>query len=225
MKCHLTLWLCALALHSVAVAAQETRYITDILYVPLRSGQGTEFRIVHRGLPSGTRLTVQETNQDSGYARVVTDNGTEGWMLSRYLTEQEPAADRLEALQALYDNLVGDEGSLRSQLVEARTALDGTQGRVAELERALKTSETELQDLKRLSSNALNLDITNRRLTEESQVMHTRIEVLEAENQRLKDSEDSRAFVNGALAVLGGVLIALIAQRLRPRPRSSSSWA
>ncbi len=225
MKRYLTPWLCALALHSVTVAAQETRYITDVLYVPLRSGQGTEFRIVHRGLPSGTRLTVEESNEDSGYARVVTDNGTEGWMLSRYLTEQEPAADRLAALQSMYDNLLGDEGSLRSQLVETRTALNGAQGRVAELEQALDSSESELQDLKRLSSNALNLDITNRRLTEESQVMHTRIEVLEAENQRLKDSEDSRAFMNGAMAVLGGVLLALIAQRLRPRPRSSSSWA
>ncbi len=225
MKRSLTLWLCALALHSSGAAAQEIRYITDVLYVPLRSGQGSQYRIVHRGLPSGTRLTVQEANEESGYSLVVTDNGTEGWMLSRYLTEGTPAADQLAVLREQYESLLGDEGSLRSQLVETNATLGSAQSRVAELERTLETTETELQDLKRLSSNALNLDVTNRRLTEERQVMHTRIEVLEAENQRLKDSADSRAFMNGAMAVLGGVLIALIAQRLRPKPRSSSSWA
>ncbi len=228
MNCFKTLWtslgLCALALQVGTVMAQETRYITDVLYVPLRAGQGSEYRIVHRGLPSGTRLTVQESNEDSGYSLVSTDNGTEGWMLTRYLTEALPASDRLAALQADYDALIGDDDSLRSQLVEMRQALSAATDRAEGLEQALGDSRTELQDLKRLSSNALNLDITNRRLTEDSQIMHSRLEVLEAENRRLKDSADSRAFMNGAMAVLAGIVIALLAQRLRPRPRSSTSW-
>jgi SH3 domain protein len=138
--------------------------------------------------------------------------------------EEKPAADRLEALQEQYSALLGDEDSLRTQLVTAQANSAATQDRVAELESTLAASDRELADLKRLSANALNLDITNRRLTEESQVMRSRLEILEAENLRLKESEDSRAFFNGALAVLAGVLIALIAQRLRPRPRSSTSW-
>lgn len=229
MKRFSTSWLapciCALALQAGTAAAQEVRYITDTLFVPLRSGQGTEYRIVHRGLPSGTRLNVEETSDDTGYSRVITDNGTEGWMLTRYLTEEMPAADRLAALQAEYEALLGDEDSLRAQMVDMREALNVATDRANGLDVVLADTRAELQDLKRLSSNALNLDITNRRLTEESQVMRTRLEVLEAENMRLKESSDSRAFINGALAVLGGVIIALIAQRLRPRPRSSSSWA
>ena len=34
----------------------ETRYISDKVYVPLRVGDGSKYRIVHRGLPSGTKL-------------------------------------------------------------------------------------------------------------------------------------------------------------------------
>ncbi|MDJ0877384.1 MAG: TIGR04211 family SH3 domain-containing protein [Halieaceae bacterium] len=219
------LWLCALALQAGTAAAQEIRYITDNHYVPLRSGQGTQYRIVHRGLPTGTRLTVTESNEESGYSLVATDNGTEGWILTRYLSGQMPASDRLAALQTKYDALLGDEGSLRSQLVEVQRQLGDATDRASGLDRVLEETRTELDDLKRLSGNALNLDITNRRLTEESEVMRTRIEVLEAENLRLKESRSSQAFVNGALAVLAGVIIALIAQRLRPRPRSSSSWA
>ena len=40
----------------------EIRYISDVLYVPLRSGQGDDYRILHRGLPSSTEVIVIEEN-------------------------------------------------------------------------------------------------------------------------------------------------------------------
>ena len=41
-----------------AAHAEDTQYISDMLLVPLRSGAGSEFRIVNRGLPSGIALLV-----------------------------------------------------------------------------------------------------------------------------------------------------------------------
>jgi SH3 domain protein len=49
--------------------------------------------------------------------------------------------------------------------------------------------------------------------------------MLEAENQRLHDKVDSEDFLNGALAVLLGVIITLVVPRLWPKRRKSSSWA
>ncbi len=213
-----------LLLFAAASSAQDIRYITDTTYVPVRSGQGTQYRIVHRGLPSGTRVTIGEVDEESGYTYITTDRGTEGWILSQYLMEEMPAADRLAALQEQYQALVGDEDSLRSQLVEIQAAKTAGDRETARLEQAVATAQAELTELKRISGNALTLDTNNRRLIEEAQVMRTRIEVLEADNQRLKDSEDSEAFMNGALAVLLGVVIALLVPRLRPKPRPSSSW-
>lgn len=214
-----------LALQTGTAAAQEVRYIIDTLYVPLRSGQGSQYRIVHRGLPSGTRLTVMESDEESGYSRVVTDNGTEGWMLSRYLMAQPTAEERLKVLQEKFDTLTGDENSLRSQLVAAQNKAAASEAEARRKDQEVEKLREELTEVKRISSNALTLDTSNRRLVKEAQVMKTRIEVLEADNQRLKDSEDSESFINGALAVLLGVVIALIVPRLRPKPRSSSSWA
>ena len=224
MKSIAKLTLALALLFALPAAAQDVKYITDTTYVPVRSGQGTQYRIVHRGLPSGTRVTVTESNEESGYSYIVTDRGTEGWVLTRYLMEQEPAADRLAALREEYEALVGDEGSIRAQLVEARDALEESNRELKSLGETLAQTRSELAEVRRVSSNALTLDSTNRRLTEEAQVMRTRIEVLEADNQRLKDSEDGQAFINGALAVLLGVVIALIVPRLRPKPRASSSW-
>ena len=41
----------------------------------------------------------------------------------------------------------------------------------------------------------------------------------------MKESRESQVFRNGALAVLLGVVIALIVPRLRPKRRNTSGWA
>ena len=46
------------------VFAQETQYISDMVLVPVRSGAGSQFRIVNRGLPSGTALLVYAQSDD-----------------------------------------------------------------------------------------------------------------------------------------------------------------
>ena len=62
-------------------------------------------------------------------------------------------------------------------------------------------------------------------MPEEAQVLSTRVEVLEADNLRMKEGKESEAFRNGALAVLLGVVITLLVPRLWPRRRRTSEWA
>jgi SH3 domain protein len=60
---------------------------------------------------------------------------------------------------------------------------------------------------------------------EETENLRGKVDMLEAENNRLKDSLQSEAFIDGALAVLLGVIITLVVPRLWPKRRKSSSWA
>ena len=60
---------------------------------------------------------------------------------------------------------------------------------------------------------------------EETENLRSEVEMLEAENQRLQDKLKSEDFINGALAVLMGVVITLVVPRLWPKRRRSSSWA
>ncbi|MEP5766339.1 MAG: TIGR04211 family SH3 domain-containing protein [Halieaceae bacterium] len=209
----------------LATLAQEIRYISDTQYIPVRSGQGSQYRIVHRGIPSGTRVTVSESNAETGYSQITTDRGTSGWVRSQYLMSEVPAKIRLSELEARNEALMGDENSLRSQLVDMQNGNAELRAQLQETTGKLKKVSSELTEVRRISSNALSLDSSNRRLAEETEVMRTRLEVLEADNRRLKDSEENQAFFNGVLAVLLGVIIALLVPRLRPKPRSSSSWA
>ena len=55
--------------------------------------------------------------------------------------------------------------------------------------------------------------------------LRSELDMMEAENQRLQDKVESEDFINGALAVLLGVIITLVVPRLWPKRRKSSSWA
>jgi SH3 domain protein len=63
------------------------------------------------------------------------------------------------------------------------------------------------------------------RLVEQMENLRSEADMLTAENYRLQEKLESEDFLNGALAVLLGVIIALVAPRLVPKRRKSSSWA
>lgn len=205
--------------------AQGVRYISDNQYVPMRSGAGSQFRIVHRGLPSGTKLTLLEEDNENGYSRVKTPGGTEGWILNQYLVNQPIARDRLAAAEAAQQQLQKQVKDLKRELQETQATLKEVRGQLAGREKKLASTGSELTEIKRISSNAINLDKSNRKLVQDTEVLKSKIEVLQADNRRLLDSESNEAFLNGALAVALGVLITLIVPRIWPKRRPSSSWA
>ncbi len=89
----------------------------------------------------------------------------------------------------------------------------------------LETVAAELAQLKQLSGKAQQLDEDNRRLVVDAEQLRSQVDMLEAEGQRMRDKVESEEFINGALAVLLGVIITLVVPRLWPKPRRSSSWA
>ena len=66
-------WL-AMSTQSLA-AVGDVNYISDVLTVPLRSGPSTAHRILHRGLPSGTQLTILAVDEEAGFTQVRTASG------------------------------------------------------------------------------------------------------------------------------------------------------
>jgi SH3 domain protein len=94
------------------VFSQQTIYIRDMLYVPMRSGQGTQYRIVHKGLVSGTPLAVLELSEDNTYTKVRTPKGTEGWVQSQYLSKEPSARNQLKLAKIYIASLHTDNDAL-----------------------------------------------------------------------------------------------------------------
>ncbi len=203
-----------------AGALAETRYISDKIYVPLRVGDGSKYRIVHRGLPSGTQLELLESNEDSGYSKVKTRSGTEGWLPSHYLVESPVARTRLQETEGKLAKISEANKTLREQLKNTTQSSEKTASVVEQLERENSALSEELDALKRISANAVKLDSDNRRLLESNQMLSSEVDVLKTDNARLRENKENEFFLNGAFAVLIGVMIALIAPRMMPKRRS-----
>ena len=203
-----------------SMAFAETRYISDKIYVPLRVGDSTKHRIIHRGLPSGEKLELLETNEDSGYSRVKTDRGVEGWLPSHYLVEN-PVARTL--LNAAKQQVTDSNKELREQLKSTTQTSTQTSNIVSELEQENTALNEELGEVKRISANAIKLDEDNRRLLESNQMLASEVDVLKTDNARLRENKENEFFLNGAFAVLIGVMITLIIPKMMPKRRSDWS--
>lgn len=200
----------------MSVEAQEQRYVEDTRAVPLREGAALDQRTLLE-VPTGTPVVVVQEQRDTGWALVRTREGTEGWMPLRFL-KREPGA-RYQVVNAL--RLLGqpDDGS-----VTLTAAIEQGRKELADMAAARDALQAELTELKQLSSNASQLDASNRDLNEQLHVLKNRIGVLEADNQRLRDDSWQKWFINGVWATGIGGLLTLLLPRLIPQRKRRSEW-
>ncbi len=210
---------------SPVTRAQDIRYVSDVQYIPLRSGAGGDYRVIHRGIPSGTRLKIARTSKDKVWAEVTTPKGNTGWIRTQYLMRELPAKMRLDAAIARAEELGLEKAAFDQQLAALTAERDALREQLETTGVEFNSINDELAAIKQISGDAIQLDANNRRLVEQSEMLRSSVEMLEAENLRLQDKLDSEAFINGALAVLLGVIITLVVPRLWPRRRGGSSWA
>lgn len=200
----------------MTVQAQEQRYVEDTRAVPLREAAGLDQKTL-LDLPTGIPVIVVQEQRDTGWALVRTREGTEGWMPLRFL-KREPGA-RYQVVNAL--RLLGqpDDGS-----VTLTAAIEQGRKELGDMAAARDALQAELAELKQVSSNATQLDASNRELSEQVHVLKNRIGVLEADNQRLRDDSWQKWFINGVWATGIGGLLTLLLPRLIPQRKRRSEW-
>lgn len=199
--------------------AASTAYITDDLEVTLRTGTSTKHGIV-RVLPTGSRLTVVENDADSGYSRVRTEAGAEGWVLTRYLVNSPPAKVRLGTVEAQLEQAREQLNAAKAQLQESTskvTALGQTREQFAQENTKLKR---ELEEIRRTSSNTLKIADENRQLNRRLAEMENEAMLLRQDNATLKDRSRRDWFVVGAIVVVGSMLLGILLTRIRWRRRT-----
>lgn len=201
---------------TTTVQAQEQRYVEDTRAVPLREAAGLDQKTV-LDLPTGVPVTVVQEQRETGWALVRTREGTEGWMPLRFL-KREPGA-RYQVVNALRMLGQPDDGS-----VTLSAAIEQSRKELADVAAARDALQAELAELKQVSSNATQLDASNRELSEQVHLLKNRIGVLEADNQRLRDDSWQKWFINGVWATGIGGLLTLLLPRLIPQRKRRSEW-
>ncbi len=85
-------------------------------------------------IDSGLRLEVLERDSASGYSRVRTPGGTEGWVLSRYLMSEPSAREQLEKLTSQLTTATSRGSSLDTQMKAITAEYDSANELIKKLE-------------------------------------------------------------------------------------------
>ncbi len=208
--------LCLMAVVSGAVA--ETRYVVDKLIITMRSGQSTQHKII-KHWPSNTRLEILETGEKYSFAKG--PDGTEGWVLNQYITSTPTAKLQLATAKNKLAKLSAENDRLKTDLKKLGSKEANVSKEHKSLTRSSKKQADELAHLRRVAAKPLKLENENQRMKKEFLDLENEHTLLSQETQMLRDSSDREWFLNGAGVIIIGIIIGLIAPRLRTRKKSS----
>ena len=207
-------WL--LALGQVVLAAHW--YIRPSAEVPLRRGQGTEYKIIAI-VPDATEVELLEEQDD--WARIRLASGKEGWILKRYLSSDEPLAMQLAQARKENEDLTRQLEAVNQDLA----ALQETHGQAQQdLAACLSERESITEDLKELQKDADSIEAEKKQLAKlkrQQKELQNRLVVLEEENTALKKQASLMWFLAGAGVLLLGWILGWIMGRRNRRRRSS----
>ena len=200
-------------------AQAKTQYVSDRLVITVRTGQGAQFQII-KTLESGEHVKVLETTE-TGYTRIETTDGTEGWVRTQYLAEEPVASEKLVKAEA---NLLKTRTALK-KLKESYATLSKEHKSLTQTQATLSTDkkqlDTELARLSEVAKKPILLDKQNRELQEKNVTLEKDLQRLNQENHSLNDRSQREWFIAGALVLFGGIVLGLLIPKLRGRKRST----
>ena len=195
-----------------AVVAAQTVYVSEDFEITMRTGPGTDRKIISL-IQSGKALEMVEKGED--WSMVRTANGKEGWVLNRYLTEDQPCAMVLDRVRQDYDVLATQYKDVKAQYDELsaqRKVLDEnltqSQQERDELSQAYST-------LKKESAEYLKLKNRHQQVAAELEAEKTRSAKLDDENMQMKRSRIIQWVLTGGGIMLVGFFIGLFSSGRR----------
>jgi len=209
--------ICGLLVTTTAFAAPA--WVSDQFEITLRSGPSTG-NAIQLMLDSGLRLEVLERDADSGYSRVRTPGGTEGWVLSRYLMSEPSAREQLQNLTSQLTSATSRGSSLDAQMKAVKAEYDSANRQIAQLEREKAAVEKELAEIKRTAANVLAINTQNQSLMDQLAAAQIKADTLEQENRQLSSQTTRYWFMAGALVLLIGIVLGIWLPRVRWQRRS-----
>ena len=196
-----------------SVSLAEERYVTDVIYIPLRSDKDNQATILKNGLPTGTRLKLIREEEDSNknkWSQVITNEGIEGWIRSQNLIAEPTAAMKLAALTSGPTDMV----ELQKQNISLKNDLASAQASVQSL-------TAEIEEIRKSPTSDINMEQENQNMHRENQNLQTERDLLRAENDQLKSSDNHKQRIYGGALIFAGVLLSFVLQLFGKRKRRS----
>ena len=185
----------------------------------MRRGPTLQNAIV-RVLTSGTAVEEVERDEESGYSRIRTSGGAEGYVLTRFLMAEPSARSQLAALRERLTALRDQSGGQGRELDDLRQQSAAQKRTIEALEAEKSRLETELAQIRRTAADTLRINADNTSLRESLSAAEINLATLEQENDRLARRREQNWFLIGAAVLALGIILGIIAPRLSSARRN-----
>ncbi|HHP7233658.1 MAG TPA: TIGR04211 family SH3 domain-containing protein [Desulfobacterales bacterium] len=192
----------------------QTRYVSDRMEITLRSGPGTQFKILEL-LTSGQAVQVLDAGPE--WSRVRVGQDAEGWVLNRYLMDQPTARIQLERMERRHRTLLERSTALEAENTQLKA-------RNAQLSEALAAEEKESEQLRQSyerlkadSAEFLSLQERYQKNAADLESRTERISQLEESLATLERNHAIRWFLAGGGLLLLGFLVGVRSRKKRSR--------
>lgn len=199
-----------------ANATAATRYVSDELSVNMRRGPSTSYGI-NTLLKAGTE--VQTLDASNGWTKIRTPGGSEGYILTRFLSSEPAARDRIEAIETEHEKLVKENESLHAELAEAMSGSKELGQLKSKLVSENKSLKKQLEEIKEVSANAIQTSQQNEEYRKKLMVLESKMERLQSQNKALQSRREGMKI--GALILIVGIVFGLILPLFRRRRKGS----
>ena len=212
------LWIVMIGLLTLpAVSRAETVYVSEDFEITLRTGPGTDRKIIAL-VQSGKALEMLEKGEE--WSMVRAPNGKEGWVLNRYLTTAQPCAMVLERVRGQYDALSDKYNALKEQFDALDSEKKVTDADLSQSQKERDELSQSFERLKKESADYLKLKKRSEEVTAALEAEKTRSAKLDEENMQMKRSRIIQWVLTGGGIMLVGFFIGLFSSSRR-KSRSS----
>ena len=214
MKKIIISFLVSLILSNIGFA--KTQFITDEFDIMLRVAPSIGSKII-KPLPTGTPLTVIITNAGKAHSQVRTKDGLVGYVLTRFISQNEPAKIRVSRLEQQLQSLQESPEKLESKYLDLQKSYDRLSQNLRTMVDNKEVAESRYEKLKAASGDAAVLSAKANELEIKVEQLVLQLDDMRIQNETLKDNSEKKSWVIGGSIMLFGVLFGVILTVLSSR--------
>ena len=190
----------------------ETAYIVDSIKLSLRSGPGNDQKSIG-AVESGSPVDVLKPGEEWTLVRL--GNGTEGYLLSRYLTTAPPARFRMDQLLEKNKTLSAQAAGLLEENTRVKAENEKLTAAVAAGEKEIAVLKSDFEAFKKEAAEVVALKSRTEALSVELEEKKQEIARLQSGPLAILESENFYWFLSGAAVLLAGFLTGYAVKRPR----------
>lgn len=206
-----------------AQPAVSAYYVSDALEVPLRAGASNRHKVIG-AVRGGTAVEVLKVDGAKDYTQIRTAAGVKGWLPSDRLTDTPGSQEQLASARQELERLKARHHDLQQHMDAVLGEPEGGESTSYPqlYEEALRLRQ-QLAHYRRVASDTVAIDERNRILQERVVTLERQLQVVEQENQGLRNDNNHLRLLMGA--VMLGICLMLAVMMPRIREQRRAQWS